>query len=175
MSNKEIFPENIQVDVLDVINGLITHTDNVKNVVNVITTMARLQAVSHDKDKMDTIDQWALFRKIDATGYKFGTPEYTKFKELLFAEYPGLADLVHKHTRDNRHHPEHFGNDLSKMNLVDLIEMVGDWYVASTTRKSGNKTFEEMMDFNAKRFNMDPQLKGIILNTLNLLKSEVEK
>lgn len=174
MSNK-ILPENIFVSEGAVKAGLESHNLDVRRTAMDIALKIADQTETHDNDKLAKLDKWTLFRKLDATGYKFGTPEYLEFRELLYKQHPELKEIVQEHTKSNRHHPEFFNNDFSKMNIIDIVELISDWYVASTTRKSGNKTFEEMMDYNSKRFNIDPQLKGIILNTLNYIKEQNAK
>jgi len=49
------------------------------------------------------------------------------------------------------------------MNLIDIVEMFCDWKAASERQLDGNllKSIEK----NADRFNMDPQLKQILINT----------
>ena len=52
------------------------------------------------------------------------------------------------------------------MNLIDIVEMFCDWKAASERQLDGNllKSIEK----NADRFNMDPQLKQILINTENM-------
>lgn len=147
------------------IEKLLRHSNSVRHAMNILSHEMDMRAIQHDDDKIAQADQWAKFQLLDKAGYKFGTPEYKAYKECL-----GVRELIDQHTKTNRHHPEFFDNDLSKMNLVDLVEMISDWYIASSTRASGEGvSFEAMMDIQQKRFNMSDELKSILLNTIKLL------
>jgi hypothetical protein len=37
-----------------------------------------------------------------------------------------MAPALKHHYENNRHHPEHFKNNIDDMNLIDLIEMLCD-------------------------------------------------
>ena len=155
-----------KVDVSKTIEGINIHKKDVSDAMNIIQSELTLRANSHDDDKMKNADKWARFQLLDAKGYKFGTPEHKKFKKQL-----GIKETIDEHTDNNRHHPEFFNRDLSKMNIIDITEMIVDWYAASTRRASGKGvSFEEMMEFQQTRFNMSDELKGILLNTLNKIR-----
>lgn len=63
------------------------------------------------------------------------------------------------HYAKNTHHPEHFHNDISKMDLIDIIEMVCDWV------GEGAK-----VEKNIQKYGIDEQLAAIIVNTLKYFK-----
>jgi hypothetical protein len=44
-------------------------------------------------------------------------------------------EIIEKHWENNRHHPEHF-NNMTKMNELDILEMVCDWYARSLQYKT---------------------------------------
>ena len=48
------------------------------------------------------------------------------------------------------------------MNLIDVIEMVCDWYATSL---SSDTDFENCLKINYERFGIDEQLAKIIFNT----------
>lgn len=48
------------------------------------------------------------------------------------------------------------------MNLIDVVEMVCDWYAASLR---SDTDFEKGLELNCKRFEIDDQLAKIIYNT----------
>lgn len=87
---------------------------------------------------------------------KYGSPEYNAIRDKMFEQ-----GLKH-HFQVNRHHPEHFDGDFNRMNLIDLLEMVCDWYAASLKSDTG---FEEGLQINADKFNMSPLLVNILMNT----------
>jgi hypothetical protein len=77
------------------------------------------------------------------------------------------------HYSNNRHHPEYFENGINDMTLIDLIEMLCDWY-AATQRHNDGDIFKSI-EFNKTRFNMSDQLVSILTNTVNeLIKQEQE-
>jgi len=59
------------------------------------------------------------------------------------------------------------------MNLIDLCEMIADWKAASERQNNGNLI--KSIEINAKRFNIDAQLKQILLNTAKLYDEEENK
>ena len=42
-----------------------------------------------------------------------------------------IKPAIDHHYKENRHHPEHFEDGISGMNLVDICEMISDWKAAS--------------------------------------------
>ncbi|WP_407933096.1 DUF5662 family protein, partial [Herbiconiux daphne] len=44
----------------------------------------------------------------------------------LYKQHPELKEIVQEHTKSNRHHPEFFNNDFSKMNIIDIVELISD-------------------------------------------------
>lgn len=74
-----------------------------------------------------------------------------------------MNGALQHHYAQYRHHPEHFDNSIDDMNLIDIVEMFCDWKAASERQLDGNllKSIEK----NADRFNIDPQLKHILINT----------
>lgn len=82
------------------------------------------------------------------------SPEY---KESLAAMGEGLKH----HYAANRHHPEHFEYGVDGMNLVDVIEMVCDWYVSA---RAGRRPFNA--EYIRTRFGISSQLMNIINNTM---------
>ena len=59
------------------------------------------------------------------------------------------------------------------MNLIDLLEMIANWK-ASTERTPGGD-IHKSLDINTRRFDIDPQLKMILLNTINDLICGIEE
>lgn len=91
---------------------------------------------------------------------EYGSDEY---KAALEAMGPALLH----HYENNPHHPEHYKEGIEGMTLMDVIEMVCDWKAASERTDKGD--IFSSLDFNAKRFNISPQLQTIIRNTAEAL------
>lgn len=77
------------------------------------------------------------------------------------AQLVGMGEGLKHHYAANRHHPEHFENGINGMTLVDLVEMYCDWQAAAERQ---HKPID--LDYLSKRFGIELQLAGIILNTL---------
>jgi len=120
--------------------------------------------------------------------------EYTpKLKESTYGsdEYKtflvGMRVGLDHHYLVNSHHPEHCafengevnqelvrnGTAISRMNLLDLVELVTDWMAAVERHDTGN--IEESIEINQKRFGYDDQLKSIIRNTVHIIQEDVQK
>lgn len=74
-----------------------------------------------------------------------------------------LKPIIEAHYNNNDHHPEHFDNGVNGMHLIQLIEMLADWYAASSTTKDGN--IERSIRVGIERFGIGSQLADIIWNT----------
>jgi hypothetical protein len=83
-----------------------------------------------------------------------------KYKELLDKVKPAIDN----HYAKNRHHPEHHKNGVNDMDLVDLIELLSDWYAATLRNKNGN--IRKSLEINSKRYDLSPQLVKILENTV---------
>ena len=111
----------------------------------------------HDQSKLESPEKECYDKYIPLLKkYKFGTPEYNQVKEAMRKE--GMAH----HIEVNRHHPEHFKNGISDMNLIDLVEHILDCYAASMNSDTG---FDAGMQKNAERFQYPKELQEIIHNT----------
>lgn len=112
---------------------------------------------THDRSKLapPEVSTYAEYTpKLSSSTY--GSEEYKQFlKEMKPA-------LDH-HYAHNRHHPEFFENGVEDMNLIDLLEMVVDWYAATQKHNDGN--IWKSIEINTERFGLSPQLVSVIRNT----------
>lgn len=118
------------------------------------------RAEEHDNSKLRPPEKECYDKYIpQLRTEKYGTAPYLKIRKAMESE-----GLKH-HYEENRHHPEHFpNNDISHMNLVDLLEMFADHYASSLLSDTGYVPGEKN---NAKRYNYDDQILKIFLNTYN--------
>jgi hypothetical protein len=93
-------------------------------------------------------------------GLTYGGDEY---KDTLKQMKPALEH----HYQNNRHHPEHFENGVNDMTLLDLLEMIIDWYCATKRHDDGD--IYKSLEINKGRFGISDQLIGILKNTVDLL------
>jgi len=116
------------------------------------------RALSHDRSKLG---------KFEKPGFDIYTP---KLKELTYGspEYKqsldGLGNYLRHHYYVNRHHPEHYENGIQDMCLVDIVEMLCDWYAATKRHKDGD-IFTSIRS-NKDRFNYSNDLVEIFRNTV---------
>jgi len=78
-----------------------------------------------------------------------------------------MKPAIDHHNAVNRHHPEHFKNGISDMNLIDLTEMLCDWKAASLRHDDGDVLIS--LEKNQKKFGYSDELKQILLNTVCVL------
>ena len=116
------------------------------------------RGVEHDLSKFSEAEL-PVFTKYTAKlkGTTYGSDEY---KQYLAEMKPALDH----HYASNRHHPEHFEHGIRDMTLVDLVEMLLDWW-ASTQRHEDGDIFRSIT-LNEKRFNIPPELSDIFRNTI---------
>lgn len=136
------------------------HIENVRKYIKYMTDKLTERGIEHDKSKLESpeLETFTEFTaKLSETTY--GSDEYN---ENLKAMEPALQH----HYANNRHHPEHFANGVSDMNLIDIVEMLCDWKAASLRHNDGNLL--KSVEMNAVRFGYDEQLKEILINTAKL-------
>jgi hypothetical protein len=76
-----------------------------------------------------------------------------------------MKPALDHHYANNRHHPEHFGEEgIDGMNLFDVLEMFIDW--TASTRRHADGDIAKSIEINKKRFGMSDQLAQIFRNTV---------
>lgn len=90
----------------------------------------------------------------------YGSEEYNSSLEKL------KGALLH-HYAVNSHHPEHYADGISGMNLLDLVEMFCDWKAAS--ERTANGDFVRSVEIGIDRFKIDAQLAAILKNSIGVL------
>jgi hypothetical protein len=121
------------------------------------------RAFNHDKSKLEqpekeVYDEYTPFLK----DLKYGSPEY---KDVIAKMKVG----VDHHYSVSPHHPEYYRDGINGMNLIDLVEMVCDWKAAGERHLGNPITIVQSIEINAKRFDIDDQLKQILLNTVSYM------
>ncbi len=115
-------------------------------------------------------------RAVHHDSSKWSVAEYPYFEEAT----PRLADLVYgseeyrqqmiaikpaikHHQATNSHHPEHYPNGISDMDLLDLVEMLCDWKAAGERQVDGD--ILRSLEINKERFGIDDQLYNVLRTT----------
>lgn len=143
----------------DSTSDTLNHMSLVCKLLGEVIRSLQFRQITHDSTKLDApekpiFDEYTP--KLQQT--TFGSQEYTQnLHEMQVA-------LDH-HYKFNAHHPEHFGNGIFGMTLVDLIEMICDWKAASMRHADGD--IHRSIDINQKRFGYSDELKLILFNTVN--------
>ena len=136
------------------------HIERVRELIRVFVSKLVTRAIEHDKLKLEKpeVDVFAEYTP-KLKEYTYGSEEY----QNCLNEMNGA--LQH-HYANYRHHPEHFDKGVNDMNLVDLVEMFCDWKASSERQLDGNLL--KSIDVNAARFNINAQLKQILINTAKM-------
>lgn len=138
----------------------LAHIYRVRDLLYATANELILRGHAHDASKLVDPERGAFeAAKPALEGAEYGTHEY---KQALDALGPALKH----HYQHNRHHPEHFEDGVNGMTLVDLMEMVCDWAVASQER---GRDPRELLGAHGARFKIEPQLLDVIRNTLDEL------
>ena len=143
------------------------HIEKVRNLLGSMVIQLLARAALHDQSKLEP-PEVSMFTEFTPKLAKstYGSPEYEGFRKAMG---PALAH----HYAKNRHHPEHFKDGIDDMNLVDLVEMLCDWSAAASRHENGD--LKKSIEINQSRFNISPQLKCILLNTVSLVNGEKQQ
>jgi len=116
-----------------------------------------VRALNHDVSKLKEPELSGFANaKIRLSGAQYGSEEY---KRLLDESRP----TIEHHYAHNSHHPEHWPNGIDDMSLLDVVEMLADWYAAGQRTKGGSMA--QSLTVNESRFAISPQLASILRNT----------
>lgn len=140
------------------------HIEFVRQFIRFITDKLTQRGVEHDKLKLESpeIEIFTEYTpKLASTTY--GSDEYKKFLDEM-------KPALDHHYANYRHHPEHFDNGISDMNLIDIVEMICDWKASTLRHNDGNLL--RSIEINAKRFGIDEQLTQILVNTARLFEEQ---
>jgi len=138
----------------------IKHMKRVNQLLLLFAEDVMKRAAVHDQSKLEEPEKTAFdeFTPL-LKNCTYGSDEYKSYLSKL------NVALKH-HYENNTHHPEHYENSISGMNLLDIIEMFFDWKAASERHADGN--IDRSISINQKRFEMDEQIAAIFRNTVKL-------
>ena len=142
------------------------HIDLVRKFLGMMAEILIGRGEIHDLSKLHGMEKECFDRVSPLLkGLTYGSEEY---KDSLNQMKPALEH----HYKMNRHHPEHFENGINGMSLLDLMEMLVDWYCA--TKRHDNGDIHKSLVINKDRFGISDQLNEILKNTVYLL-TELDK
>ena len=153
--------EVIRVTIDECRLSIQAHRQKVRKYIRFFTDRLTTRGERHDLSKLEEPELSLFAQYTDALkDLTYGSQEY--YKNLQ-----ALRPALEHHYAANRHHPEHWKNGISEMTLVDIIQMICDWKASSERQKDGNLLLS--IEKNAERFNIDDQLKQILINTAKIL------
>ena len=108
----------------------------------------------HDASKLKSPEK-EMFENLPnkLKNIEFGSEKYEKI----------IKAPANIHYKNNSHHPQYYENGINGMNLIDICEMICDWKAAC---ERDNNNIIQSIIINCNRFNIDNQLKQILLNTV---------
>jgi hypothetical protein len=156
----------IDEKTLDFIENNFEHLHLIAEFMGSIQKEMMKRMASHDNSKLSPIEIEGFVEKSpELKKMEYGSPEYFKSLE-------SFKEVLKHHYDNNRHHPEHFGDaGVSGMNVIDLLEMICDW--SASSQRMATKDFFSGLPVQKDRFNLDPQLYSIIVNTMEFLTGEI--
>ena len=137
------------------------HIEAVRKYIRFMIDKLDTRGVKHDASKLESpeVEVFAEYTP-KLAGTTFGSKEY-------YANLEGMKSALIHHYAANRHHPEHFGNGINDMTLIDILEMFCDWKASTLRHNDGNLL--KSIETNAERFNIEGQLKQILINTARMI------
>lgn len=140
------------------------HIQQVQALLLMCSNDLQQRCLTHDQSKLGPpeVNTFVEYTpKLKASTY--GSEEYKGFLEAM-------KPALDHHYANNQHHPEHFQNGIKDMTLLDLLEMICDWY-AATKRHADGDIFKSI-ELNADRFGYGDPLRQIFINTARALGAE---
>jgi len=133
------------------------HIEKVRSYLKLMVQDLGRRAELHDRSKLEdpeksTFDKFTP--KLKHTTY--GSEHYV---QCLREMGPALTH----HYANNRHHPEYYANGMRGMSLLDVMEMLADWYAASQRHADGNLLTS--IRHNQIRFGYSDDVRYMLINT----------
>ncbi len=145
----------------DSTNDTLEHKAQVQKLIAEVLVPALLErGLRHDDSK--------LYHTIEREAFDIYTP---KLKELTYgtdeykAALAGMKPALDNHYANNSHHPEHYDLGMAGMDLVDILEMIIDWYAATKRHTDGD--IMKSIELNKGRFGYNDMLMDIFKNTVS--------
>lgn len=132
------------------------HIYNVRKLINKFADVLRTKGDLHDQSKLEEPEIYGWAAMDLEPRYAYGSHEY-------FDKLNRFADVFKHHYAVNTHHPEHFKNPEQEMTLVDMIEMLCDWfaYKQDVSLEEGIALIYDQCD----RFKFSKTIRNLLINT----------
>lgn len=150
----------------DFYDHVLEHREVVRKHMNKVITALKKRAESHDETKLEDPEFGIFAKEFDSLSpTTYGSEEYEKLLEML-------APALDRHYAKNRHHPQFFPDGIKGMTLIDLIELLCDWYAATEKHENGN--IQHSIEHNKERFKFTKELEQIFKNTIHFFDAKNE-
>ncbi len=138
----------------------VVHIAAVQGFMLKIICILQARMIDHDTSKLQEPELSGYAGLSQALkGLAYGSSEHR-------AAFTPFKEIIKHHYENNDHHPEHFGNGIADMDIIQFVEMLCDWKAAST-RNSGS--LGDTIDKSIERFGIDTQMAAVIKNTIRNL------
>lgn len=138
------------------------HIVKVRDNMSIFNKVINVRGLKHDLSKITSDIEYDNYRKVIMTlkKEKTGSQEYNKARE-------SIKPAVDHHYENNEHHPEHFKDGISGMNLIDLIEMMSDWQAVND--EVPGRDLKPWIRKCKDKYNMSDDLFNVFMNTADFL------
>lgn len=116
------------------------------------------RAATHDESKLEEPERETFARVTSMLeGMEYGSDEYNACMETMQV-------VLDHHYKNNSHHPKMHLNSVQGMGMVDLLEMLCDWY-AATERHDDDRDIWDSLEHNEERFDIPRPLMQVLILT----------
>ena len=97
------------------------HIYNVRKLLNKFADVLKQKGETHDQSKLEEPEVYGWAAMDLEPRYEYGSYEY-------YDKLRRFSEVFNHHYKVNSHHPEHFINPEYEMTLIDMVEMLCDWF-----------------------------------------------
>ena len=132
------------------------HIYNVRKLLNKFADVLKQKGETHDQSKLEEPEVYGWAAMDLEPRYEYGSYEY-------YDKLRRFSEVFNHHYKVNSHHPEHFVNPEYEMTLIDMVEMLCDWfaYKQDIPIKEGIELIREQCD----RFGFSDTIRSLLTNT----------
>lgn len=132
------------------------HINRVKAKMEFFASVLATRGANHDSSKLKEPEYSGWLAMDKEPRYPYGS---RKYYDKMFR----YKEVLEHHYSINSHHPEHFEDPSNQMDLIDLIEMLCDWFSYSNDISwlEGYNTINSQ----CARFKLNDTIKHLLLNT----------
>jgi hypothetical protein len=143
------------------------HKEQVANIMEMFAQIIRKRGINHDNSKLEDPEFEGFSEHTSLLAQvTYGSDEYRKCLD-------DLKPTLDAHYAKNDSHPEHYSNGIRDMHLLQIIEMIADWYCSSKRQHDGNIRLS--IEKNRERFGYSKDLEQIFINTIDLIENLKEE